>query len=216
MGSEAGTTKAPRVKVPAKHPPYFEMVEAAIAGVGGRNGASRHAISKFVCDNYQVDPVKSAVHLKLCLKNSLAKGKLKMARESGKGAGGFKIVKEEKPKKVVKPKATSVVQKSLKTASAKRPAKSPAAKKTVKKTTAKSPGKKVAKKTAKSPAKKASGKVAKSPAAKKAAKPVKKAVPAKSPKPKSTKPAAAKKAALKKAAKKGYVGLFDREHCFLN
>merc|ERR1712059_104609 len=202
--SETGSTKAPRVKVPAKHPPYFEMVEAAIAGVGGRNGASRHAISKFVCDNYQVDPVK-------------------MARESGKGAGGFKIVKEEKPKKVVKPKATSVVQKSLKTASAKRPAKSPAAKKTVKKTTAKSPGKKVAKKaakpakkTAKSPAKKASGKVAKSPAAKKAAKPAKKAVPAKSPKPKSTKPAAAKKAALKKAAKKGYVGLFDREHCFLN
>merc|ERR1712059_32460 len=172
MGSEAGTTKAPRVKVPAKHPPYFEMVEAAIAGVGGRNGASRHAISKFVCDNYQVDPVKSAVHLKLCLKNSLAKGKLKMARESGKGAGGFKIVKEEKPKKVVKLKATSVVKKSLKTASAKRPAK------------------------------KASGKVAKSPAAKKAAKPAKKAVPAKSPKPKSTKPAAAKKAAPKKAAKK--------------
>merc|ERR1711864_50601 len=171
--SEAGTTKAPRVKVPAKHPPYFEMVEAAIAGVGGRNGASRHAISKFVCDNYQVDPVKSAVHLKLCLKNSLAKGKLKMARESGKGAGGFKIVKEEKPKKVVKLKATSVVKKSLKTASAKRPTKSPAAKKTVKKTTAKSPGKK-------------------------AAKPAKKAVPAKSPKPKSTKPAAAKKAAPKK------------------
>merc|ERR1712059_44318 len=183
MGSEAGTTKAPRVKVPAKHPPYFEMVEAAIAGVGGRNGASRHAISKFVCDNYQVDPVKSAVHLKLCLKNSLAKGKLKMARESGKGAGGFKIVKEEKPKKVVKLKATSVVKKSLKTASAKRPTKPP-------------------KKTAKSPAKKASGKVAKSPAAKKAAKPAKKAVPAKSPKPKSTKPAAAKKAAPKKAAKK--------------
>merc|ERR1712059_157481 len=210
MGSEAGTTKAPRVKVPAKHPPYFEMVEAAIAGVGGRNGASRHAISKFVCDNYQVDPVKSAVHLKLCLKNSLAKGKLKMARESGKGAGGFKIVKEEKPKKVVKPKATSVVKKSLKTASAKRPTKSPAAKKTVKKTTAKSPGKKVAekaakpaKKTAKSPAKKASGKVAKSSGAKKAAKPVNKTVvPAKSPKPKSTKPAAAKKAAPKKAAKK--------------
>merc|ERR1711864_23753 len=171
--SETGTTKAPRVKVPAKHPPYFEMVEAAIAGVGGRNGASRHAISKFVCDNYQVDPVKSAVHLKLCLKNSLAKGKLKMARESGKGAGGFKIVKEEKPKKVVKLKATSVVKKSLKTASAKRPTKSPAAKKTVKKTTAKSPGKKVAK-------------------------PAKKAVPAKSPKPKSTKPAAAKKAAPKK------------------
>merc|ERR1712059_227015 len=193
MGSEAGTTKAPRVKVPAKHPPYFEMVEAAIAGVGGRNGASRHAISKFVCDNYQVDPVKSAVHLELCLKNSLAKGKLKMARESGKGAGGFKIVKEEKPKKVVKPKAAKVVQKSLKTASAKRPAKSPAAKKTVKKTTAKSPGKKVAKKAAKP---------AKSSGAKKAAKPVKKTVPAKSPKPKSTKPAAAKKAALKKAAKK--------------
>merc|ERR1712083_316704 len=84
----------------------------------------------------------------------LTKGALKMARASGKGAGSYKVVKAEKPKKVKK-------------------AKKPKAKKPKK--AAKKPA---AKKAAKKPAKKA----AKKPAAKKAAakkKPAKKAAKAK-------------------------------------
>merc|ERR1712112_32540 len=98
------------------------MTEAAIKAVGGRNGASRQAILKYICDEYKLDPVKAAVHLKLSLRNNLAKGKLKMAKESGKGAGGFKIVKEEKPK-ADKPKPTVKKVKKSESSAAKSTAK---------------------------------------------------------------------------------------------
>jgi histone H1/5 len=188
-------------KAPPQHPKYIEMVTAAISAVGGRNGASRQAILKYVVDHYKVDHHKAVVHLRLALRNNVAKGKLKMAKESGKGAGGFKIVKEEKPKGEGKPKPPvkkvkkpeSSAAKSTAKASAKRGVKSPAAKKAAAK-----PAKKVAKTPTKKPKAKTS---VKSPAAaKKAAKPAKKAtkVAAKSPKPKSTKPAAKKVAPKKK------------------
>merc|ERR1739841_313406 len=107
-----------------------------------RTGSSRQAILKYICANYKVDAAKAAVQVRLALKRGVAKGALKMARASGKGAGSYKVVKAEKPKKAKK---------------AKKAAKKPAAKKAAKK-----PAKKAAKKPA---AKKA----AKKPAAKKAA-----------------------------------------------
>merc|ERR1712011_8056 len=160
------TTKMPaaaapkKAKAPAAHPKYSVMIAAAIGALKDRTGSSRQAILKYVCANYKVDAAKAGQHLRLALKAGIKKGSLKMAKESGKGAGKFKLVKVEKPKK--KPAAKKPAAKKAakpKKAAAKKPAKKAAAKKPA------------AKKAAKKPA-------AKKPAAKKAAKP-KKAAPKK-------------------------------------
>ena len=52
-------------KKPAEHPPYLEMVKAAIAALKERNGSSRQAIEKYIKANYKVGEVGS--HLKLAL-----------------------------------------------------------------------------------------------------------------------------------------------------
>merc|ERR1712054_353729 len=144
------------VAKPAAHPKYSVMIAAAITALKDRTGSSRQAILKYICANYKVDAAKAAVQVRIALKRGVAKGALKMARASGKGAGSYKVVKVEKAKKAKKPKA-------------KKPKK---AKKVAKKPAAKKP-----KKAAKKPAAK---KAAKKPAAKKAAKkPAKKAAPKK-------------------------------------
>merc|ERR1711979_156206 len=134
------------------------MIAAAITALKDRTGSSRQAILKYICANYKVDAAKAAVQVRLALKRGVAKGALKMARASGKGAGSYKVVKVEKQKK---PKAK-------KPKKAKKPAKKAAKKpkKAAKKPAAKKAAKKPAKKAAKKPAAK---KAAKKPAAKKAA-----------------------------------------------
>merc|ERR1711992_1587 len=157
--------KAAKPKAPAAHPKYSVMIAAAIAALKDRTGSSRQAILKYVCANYKVDAAKAGQHLRMALKAGIKKGSLKMAKESGKGAGKFKLVKVEKPKKKAAPKKKPAAKK----------AKKPAAKKAAKKPAAKKP------KAAKKPAAKkpAAKKAAKKPAAKKAAKPAKKAAPKK-------------------------------------
>merc|ERR1712158_48353 len=142
--------KVAKPKAPAAHPKYSVMIAAAIAALKDRTGSSRQAILKYICANYKVDAAKAGQHLRMALKAGIKKGTLKMAKESGKGAGCFKLVKVEKPKKVkaVKPKK-------------------PAAKK-VKKPAAKKPAAKPKKAAAKKPA--AKKPAAKKPAAKKTAK----------------------------------------------
>merc|ERR1712050_50399 len=138
---------------PAAHPKYSVMIAAAITALKDRTGSSRQAILKYICANYKVDAAKAAVQIRLALKRGVAKGALKMARASGKGAGCYKVVKVEKPKKVKKAKKPKAKK-------PKKAAKKPAAKKAAKKP----------KKAAKKPAKKAAKKpAAKKPAAKKAA-----------------------------------------------
>merc|ERR1719244_2207530 len=137
-------------EAPAAHPKYSVMIAAAITALKSRTGSSRQAILKYIVANYKVDAAKAAVQVRLALKRGVKKGALKMARASGKGAGCYKVVKVEKPKKVKK---------------AKKPAKK-AAKKPAKKA-AKKPA---AKKAAKKPKKAAKKPAAKKPAAKKAAK----------------------------------------------
>merc|ERR1711990_1141912 len=146
----APAKKASKPKAPAAHPKYSVMIAAAITSLKDRTGSSRQAILKYICANYKVDAAKAAVQVRLALKRGVAKGALKMARASGKGAGSYKVVKAEKPKKAKKP--------------AKKAAKKP--KKAAKKPAAKKAAKKPAKKAAKKPAAK---KAAKKPAAKKAA-----------------------------------------------
>ena len=153
MSAEAPKVK--KVKAPAAHPKYSVMIAAAIAALKDRSGSSRQAILKYICANYKVDAAKAAVQLRLALKRAVAKGALKMARESGKGAGSYKLVKVVKEKKAKKPKAT----KPKKVKKVKK-AKKPAAKK------AKKPAKKAVKKPAKKAVKKPAKKVVKKPAKK--------------------------------------------------
>ena len=158
----APAKKASKPKAPAAHPKYSVMIAAAITSLKDRTGSSRQAILKYICANYKVDAAKAAVQVRLALKRGVAKGALKMARASGKGAGSYKVVKAEKPKKVKKAKKPKAKKpkKAAKKPAAKKAAKKP--KKAAKKPAAKKPAKKAAKKPA---AKKA----AKKPAAKKAA-----------------------------------------------
>merc|ERR1712153_33199 len=145
---------APKVKkAPAAHPKYSVMIATAITTLKDRTGSSRQAILKSIVANNKVDAAKAAVQVRLALKRGVAKGALKMAGASGKGAGSYKVVKVEKPKKAKKPKAKKV--KKVKKA------KKPAAKK------AKKPKKAAKKPAAKKPA--AKKPAAKKPAAKKAA-----------------------------------------------
>merc|ERR1711902_216081 len=109
------------------------MIAAAIAALKDRTGSSRQAILKYVCANYKVDAAKAGQHLRMALKAGIKKGSLKMARESGKGAGKFKLVKVEKPKKKAAPKKTAKKPAAKKPKAAKKPAaKKPAAKKAAK------------------------------------------------------------------------------------
>ena len=91
-------------KAPAAHPSYAVMIADAIVALKDRAGSSRQAILKYVCANYKVDAAKAGQYLRMALKAGIKKGSLKMAKESGKGAGKFKLVKVEKPKKKAAPK----------------------------------------------------------------------------------------------------------------
>merc|ERR1711978_41051 len=141
-----------KAKAPAAHPKYSVMIAAAITSLKDRTGSSRQAILKYICANYKVDAAKAAVQVRLALKRGVAKGALKMARASGKGAGSYKVVKAEKPKKVKKAKKPKAKKpKKAKKQPAKKAAKKPAAKKAAKKPAAKkaAPKKPAAKKAAK-------------------------------------------------------------------
>merc|ERR1712025_1275215 len=129
----APAKKASKPKAPAAHPKYSVMIAAAITSLKDRTGSSRQAILKYICANYKVDAAKAAVQVRLALKRGVAKGALKMARASGKGAGSYKVVKAKKPKKVKKAKKPAV----KKAKKPKKAAKNPAAKKAAKKPAAK-------------------------------------------------------------------------------
>ncbi|CAH3020579.1 unnamed protein product [Porites evermanni] len=165
-------------KKPAEHPPYIDMIKAAIVALKERNGSSRQAIEKYIKANYKVGEVGS--HLKMALKRGAASGKLIHTKGVG-ASGSFKVAKaEKKEKKPAKPKKPAAKKAAKKPAAKKSAAKKAAAKK---KPAKKTPSKKPKKSAAKKPA-------AKKPAAKKPAK----KTPAKKP--------AAKKSAKKSAAKK--------------
>merc|ERR1711942_641242 len=134
--------KAAKPKAPAAHPKYSVMIAAAITALKDRTGSSRGAILKHIVANNKVDAAKAATQVRLALKRGVAKGALKMARASGKGAGSYKLVKVAKAKKVKKAKAKKpkAAKKAKKPAAkkAKKPAaKKPAAKKAAKKPAAK-------------------------------------------------------------------------------
>merc|ERR1712032_634635 len=136
------STKVKKVAKPAAHPPYANMITAAIKGLKDKKGSSRQAILKYVVANNKVDATKAAVRVKLALRKMVVAKKVVAAAAAGKkGAGSFKLpAKEPKAKK---PKAKKPKAKKLKKPAAKK-VKKPAAKKpAAKKPAAKKPAKKV-------------------------------------------------------------------------
>merc|ERR1712183_881726 len=147
--------KAPKVTKaakPAAHPPYANMIVAAIKALKDKKGSSRQAILKYVVANNKVaDADKAAVRVKLALRKLVAAKKVVPAAAAGKkGAGSFKLpakepaAKKPKAKKAKKPKAAKKpaakkaakpkAKKAAKPKAAKKPAaKKPAAKKPAKK-----------------------------------------------------------------------------------
>ncbi|XP_068737217.1 histone H1-like [Montipora capricornis] len=113
----------------ADHPPYFDMIKAAISALKERGGSSRQGIEKYIKSNYKIREVGS--YVKMALKRAAANGKLLHTKGVG-ASGSFKLPKEEKKvKKAKKPVA-----------------KKPAVKQRAEKKTKKSPKKSVAKKPA--------------------------------------------------------------------
>ncbi|KAJ7325350.1 hypothetical protein OS493_029898 [Desmophyllum pertusum] len=85
--------KAAKPAKPAEHPPYIEMIVAAITALKERSGSSRQAIEKYIKANYKVGEVGS--HLKTALKRGAANGKLVHTKGVG-ASGSFKVPKPEK------------------------------------------------------------------------------------------------------------------------
>eukprot|EP00091_Calanus_sinicus_P010412 TRINITY_DN2422_c0_g1_i5.p1 TRINITY_DN2422_c0_g1~~TRINITY_DN2422_c0_g1_i5.p1 ORF type:complete len:270 (-),score=108.15 TRINITY_DN2422_c0_g1_i5:159-968(-) len=200
-------SKDPASKAGATHPTYSEMVSSTIQAIAARGGCSRQAILKKIKEDFDVgdNEKRVAVNVNMTLKKGIESGRLKMAREKGKGAGSYKLGElpkaEKKPvkrlaadktkvkKKVATEKAVvkkSATVKSKEKASAKR--KSVGALATKKKLKTVTPSKKTAAKKTPSKATKKDGKAASKTVAKKN--------PSKASKP-------AKKTPVKAAAKKG-------------
>merc|ERR1719188_2339034 len=128
------------------------MVTTAIKSADVKKGSSRKTILKFILENYNVgNASKTARLVNLCLKKNLEKGLIKKAKDSGKGAGAFKMVKVAAPKKAAKKKVAkkpNAVKKSGVQNKSKKGAKS-TAQKSIKKTAKKSDVKKPTKKSSK-------------------------------------------------------------------
>ncbi|CCD72097.1 Putative histone H1.6 [Caenorhabditis elegans] len=165
---KANATKVPKVKTAAAHPPFINMVTAAISSLKERKGSSKIAILKYITANYKLgDQVKKInSNLRSALKKGVASKAL--VQTVGTGATGrFRVAEKTAAtakKPTVKKAATgekvkkTVVKKTVakKTGDKVKKAKSPKkiAKPAAKKAT-KSPSKKVApKKAAAKPAKK--------------------------------------------------------------
>merc|ERR1711920_194226 len=134
--AEETAPKVPKVKKaakPAAHPPYANMIVAAIKALKDKKGSSRQAILKYVVANNKVaDADKAAVRVKLALRKLVA---------AKKGAGSFKLPAKEpaakkpkakkakKPKAAKKPAAKKAAKPKAKKAAKPKAAKKPAAKK---------------------------------------------------------------------------------------
>ena len=92
--------KKPQVK--SNRPTFAEMVAEAIVNLKERLGSSRQAIIAYIASRYNVPEDRASLHVKAALKKGEANGVLKRARESGKGAGRYKVVAAAKKKPVPK------------------------------------------------------------------------------------------------------------------
>merc|ERR1711974_308469 len=94
------STKVKKVAKPAAHPPYANMITAAIKGLKDKKGSSRQAILKYVVANNKVDATKAAVRVKLALRKMVVAKKVK--KPAAKKPAAKKPVKKVVKKKVAK------------------------------------------------------------------------------------------------------------------
>ncbi|BHF68003.1 nucleosome positioning [Sparganum proliferum] len=137
--------KAKKAKVPASHPPVFDMIKAAIVAHKDKKGTSLPTIKRHISEHYKVDMVKLTPHIRRVLVSHVANGSLIRVGNKGQGASGsFKLGEKavkapkvhkapkaakaakpkkasEKPKKVKKPKSAAKKPKTPKKAAAKKP-----------------------------------------------------------------------------------------------
>ena len=110
-------TDANKPKKTFNHPTYAEMVASSIAMLKDRRGSSRQAITKYVCANYDVDAVRASFYIQKALKKGIEEGTFKKAKESGKGAGRYKLIlKKETTSKRTKPAVKKTSSKGTKPA----------------------------------------------------------------------------------------------------
>merc|ERR1712224_616932 len=116
----------------ALHPPYEQMVKAALVALKDRTGSSAQAIAKYMKANFKGLPDNMPKQLSKCLKRCVENEKLKKVKASYK-LGTLKAdPKPKKPKKkVVKKKPAK--KKAAKKKAAPKKAKKPAKKKPAKK-----------------------------------------------------------------------------------
>ncbi|VDL95345.1 unnamed protein product [Schistocephalus solidus] len=140
--------KAKKTKVPASHPPVYEMIKAAIVAHKDKKGTSLPTIKRHISEHYKVDMVKLTPHIRRVLVSHVANGSLVRVGNKGQGASGSfklgenaaktsKVLKapkapkvakaakpkkaSDKPKKVKKPKSAAKKPKTPKKAVAKKP-----------------------------------------------------------------------------------------------
>jgi histone H1/5 len=134
-----------KIVKPAAHPPYGEMVKAAIRELKDRKGSSRQAIIKYIRANFKVSATENVESF---VRRSLVAGVKggRFVHTKGVGASGsFKLADKAAASKAKKP--------ATKKAAA--PKKASTTKKTPKKAVKKPAAKRATPKKAKSPAKKA-------------------------------------------------------------
>merc|ERR1711981_712275 len=116
------STMPPKTAAAALHPPYEQMVKAALVALKDRTGSSAQAIAKYMKANFKGLPDNMPKQLSKCPKRCVENEKLKKVKASYK-LGTLKAdpkPKKPKKKKVVKKKV--VKKKVVKKKSAKKKA----------------------------------------------------------------------------------------------
>ena len=97
---------ASSVKARRSSPTYTDMIVAALKTFSGRTGCSRQGLVKKIMEDNDVG--NDTRHVSLCFKKALKKGlengRIKTLRETGKGAGKFKLNREHEDNVVKKVK----------------------------------------------------------------------------------------------------------------
>ncbi|KAK6100819.1 linker histone H1 and H5 family protein [Brugia pahangi] len=111
MNANVPATKSlkSQAKSQHNHPPYGNMIKAALSATQDKKGLSRAAILKYIMQNFAVgeNPTMVNAHLRMGLKRGVTSGVLKQMKGTG-ASGSFRLAdaKSEAPKKVKKPAIT--------------------------------------------------------------------------------------------------------------
>merc|ERR1712124_215833 len=115
------STMPPKKAAAALHPPYEQMVKAALVALKDRTGSSAQAIAKYMKANFKGLPDNMPKQLSKCLKLCVENEKLKKVKASYK-LGSLKADVKKKPAKKKAAKKKAAPKKAKKPAK-KKPAK---------------------------------------------------------------------------------------------